>query len=89
MISPRKLRRRLVGLALRKPWLIPAVVGAGWAARRRGWFRRPPFLPLPSARYLGWRMETAYGEDGEEPTDQELARYLRWAARMRRRIRSG
>ncbi len=51
---------------------------------RPGWWRRPPFLPLPDRDYLRFRMETAYGGTGEgglEPAD--LVAYLRWCRAVR------
>ncbi len=78
---------RMVGLALRRPRLLPHVLGAAWAFRDRRWYRRPPFLPLPARSYLRWRMETAYGDPDAAPTDDEIERYLVWAADMRRRMR--
>lgn len=77
------LYRRMAGLALRRPGVIPHLAGAAWAFRARGWYRRPPFLPLPSRAYLRWRMETAYGDPDAVPTDDELERFLRWGSRMR------
>jgi len=76
--------RSFVVLAFRRPSVIPALLGAGWAFRRRGWFRRPPFLPLPSASFLRWRLDTAYGDPHARPPVEESERFLRWAARMRR-----
>jgi len=78
---------RFAGLALRRPALVGPILGAAWSSRRRDWFRRVPFLPLPSDEYLRWRMETAYGDPDALPPDEELERYLRWAAGMRRRAR--
>lgn len=69
--------------ALGRPAMIPDLVSAAWAFRRRGWYRRPPFLPLPSATYLRWRMETAYGDPDAVPPVDELRRFLRWARRTR------
>ena len=44
-----------------------------------GWWRRPPFLPLPAPDYLRFRMQTAYGGDGERaPEVGDLVTYLRW-----------
>lgn len=68
---------------LARPALWPALLGAAWRFRRSDWYRRPPFLPLPPTEYLDWRMHTAYGERGE-PRVEEMARYLRWSARMGR-----
>lgn len=44
---------------------------------RPGWWRRPPFLPLPDRAYLHYRSETAYGSRGA-PTPSELVTYLEW-----------
>ena len=54
----------LAKVAIRRPWLIPTMLGAAWAFRANRWYRRPPFLPLPSKVYMRWRMETAYGRNG-------------------------
>ena len=86
--SRSKLLVRLAFHALRRPRLALLLLGAAWRFRARGWFRRPPFLPLPPAEYLEWRMHTAYGDEGAEPTPDELVRYLEWSASMRRTGRS-
>ena len=70
-------------MALARPALWPTMLGAAWRFRRSDWYRRVPFLPLPPAEYLDWRMHTAYGESGE-PRAEEIERYLRWSARMSR-----
>jgi hypothetical protein len=77
---------RFLVLGVRRPSLIPALLGAAWAFRARDWHRRPPFLPLPPQSYLRWRMDTAYGDPGAEPPEEELIRYLRWARAMRKRM---
>jgi hypothetical protein len=79
----RTLITRLVGIALRRPWILPNLLGTAWATRARHWYARPPFLPLPPASYVKWRMETAYGDGGAAPTADEMERYLAWSARMR------
>ena len=76
--------RRMALLALRRPWMVPTLLGTAWAFRARGWYRRPPFLPVPPADYMRWRMETAYGDPDAEPPLREVARFVTWAARMRR-----
>lgn len=75
---------RVLAAVLRRPGLLPALLGAAWAFRARDWYRRFPFLPLPPARYVRWRMKTAYGDPDAVPPPEELARFLRWARRMRR-----
>ena len=80
--------KALARRALRRPRLWPLLLRAAWRFRRRGWYRRPPFVPLPPAAYLAWRLHTAYGDDGRVPTLDELERYLRWAVRADgRRVR--
>ena len=76
--------RPFVGLAVRRPGLIPALVGMAWSFRGRDWMRKPPFLPLPPKDYMRWRMETAYGDPEAVPPADELERFVRWAAAMRR-----
>lgn len=44
-----------------------------------GWWRRPPFLPVPSREYLRFRLQTAYGGDGRGPVQpDDVISYLRW-----------
>ncbi len=79
----------MVGLAFRHPRLLPHLLRAAWTFRARTWYRRPPFLPIPSSSYMRWRMETAYGDADAQPGPGELERYLLWATDMRRRMRRG
>lgn len=74
-----KLLLRIGGLCLRRPGAIPPAILAAWRFRARDWYRRPPFVPLPSRRYLAWRLETAYGTAAAVPPTAELERYLRWS----------
>jgi hypothetical protein len=70
--------------ALVRPRLLVNLLATGWRFRRRDWFRRPPFLPVPPADYMRWRLHTAYGDEDGAPTAHELEAYVRWSARMRR-----
>jgi hypothetical protein len=45
---------------------------------RRGWWRRPPFLPMPDREYLRFRLETQYGDADHEIEPADLLAYLRW-----------
>ena len=58
-----------------------ALLTVAWRFRRRGWWHRAPFLPLPSRDYVRWRMYTAYGSDDAVPPAEDVIRYARWAAR--------
>ena len=76
-----RLTARLICRAARNPPLAAALLRVAWRFRRRGWYRRPPFLPLPSADYVRWRMYTAYGNDAAVPPADDVVRYARWAVR--------
>jgi hypothetical protein len=64
---------------LTSPRSLGRLARAAWRFRRHGWYRRPPFLPVPSAAYLEWRLATAYREAGAGPEPAELERYLTWS----------
>lgn len=72
-----------VALLLRHPSLWATAVRSAFRLACPGWWRRQPFLPLPDADYLRFRMETQYGSDGN-PEPEDLITYLRWVRRTRR-----
>ena len=64
---------------LRHPALWPTALKQVVTLAAPGWWRRPPFLPLPAPDYLRFRMETAYGGAGDQvPPARDLVTYLRW-----------
>lgn len=69
------------GLAVAvRPWLWPTAVAQVFRLARHGWWRRPPFLPVPDRDYLRFRLLTAYGGDPppEHPEVDDVLTYLRW-----------
>lgn len=76
---------RFAALALRHPLLIGPMLGAAWRFRARRWWARPPFLPVPSRKYLEWRLQTAFGSTEVVPEAHQLERYLRWTREAGRR----
>jgi hypothetical protein len=73
------------GLALRvtlhacvRPRLALDLVRLVWSFRARDWYRRPPFLPLPPAEYMRWRMFTVYGDENAIPPVADVVRFARW-----------
>ena len=70
---------RLAWRAIRNPVVALALVRVSWRFRRRDWYRRLPFLPVPDAAYVRWRMYTAYGRDDAVPPADDVVRYARWA----------
>ncbi len=83
MSAARAVRAALAVAAHPSLW-VTAVHQAAVLARP-GWWRRPPFLPLPAPDYLRFRLETAYGGLGDRPIEPaDLVAYLRWCRATRR-----
>jgi hypothetical protein len=68
----------VVRAVLGQPELWPTALRQVRRASRRRWWRRPPFLPVPSAEYLRFRLLTQYGDGDATPTAEDVVRYLRW-----------
>jgi hypothetical protein len=69
---------RLAMRAVVQPRLALDLVRLAWSFRARGWYRQPPFLPLPPREYLRWRMFTAYGDEAAVPPVEDIVRLARW-----------
>jgi hypothetical protein len=69
---------RLAVRALLRPRLALDLLRTAWAFRRRGWWRQPPFVPLPDPTYLRWRMYTAYADELAVPPVDDVVRFARW-----------
>lgn len=76
-----RLTLTLIGRGLVNPRDGAALLRMGWRFRRRHWWRRAPFLPLPATDYVKWRLHTAYGDEGTVPPASDIVRLARWAAR--------
>ena len=70
--------------AILRPRLALDLLTAAWAFRRRGWWARAPFLPLPDRTYLRWRMYTAYGDEAAVPPARDVERFARWRRELLR-----
>ncbi|HEX9682717.1 MAG TPA: hypothetical protein VGA13_06515 [Acidimicrobiales bacterium] len=71
---------------LGRPWLWATALDTVRVLAPRGWWRRPPHLPVPDRRYLEFRMTTQYGEASASPRPQDVVDYLRWRRAWRRSI---
>ncbi len=63
---------------VRHPSLWTTAVRQLFRLAPRGWWKRPPFLPLPDSSYMKFRLVTAYGDSGGEPRPEDLITYLNW-----------
>ncbi len=87
IVSGADLRGALAAVA-RRPDLWGVALVSAWRLVPRAWWRRRPFLPLPDAGWLAFRLETAYGTSRGALPPGDLVAYLVWcrreAARRRR-----
>jgi len=77
-------RVRLVAAIAARPSLWPTALRQWRRHVPRGWWRRPPYLPVPPRRYIAFRLETAYGPDATARAS-DLIEYLAWCRAERRR----
>ncbi len=58
-------------------WRTATSAAAGLVPRR--WWRHRPFLPVPDRGWMHFRLETAYGGDGDTPMHgDDLITWLEW-----------
>jgi hypothetical protein len=67
----------VAAVLVRRPDLWATAVRQAFRLASPGWWRRPPFLPVPDAGYLRFRLETQYGSD-HEPEPGDVVTYLHW-----------
>jgi hypothetical protein len=78
MTAPAAHPLRVAAAALwRVPSLWPTALRQGWRAVPRRWWARRPYLPVPSADYLRFRLETQYGHRGGVE-GEDVVTFLRW-----------
>jgi hypothetical protein len=79
-------RRTTAGVVLRAVATRPGLWPVGVRQWRRtvpaGWWRRRPFLPVPSAEYLNFRLLTQYGDIAAAPSPADVLNYLEWCRAM-------
>ncbi len=69
---------RAGALLLRHPELWVTAISQVLRLAPTGWWRRAPFLPVPDATYLRFRMVTAYGDPNRAPEPADVITYLHW-----------
>jgi len=53
----------------------------------RGWWRRRPWLPVPDADYMRFRLVTQYGDPDHAPEPADVVAYLHWCRTYRAALR--
>jgi hypothetical protein len=75
---------RATAAVARHPSLWATALRQAWVLAAPGWWHRRPFLPLPAPEYLRFRLQTAYGGEGDrDPDPDDLLAYLRWCRDQR------
>lgn len=74
---------------VRRPSLWTTAVVQVFRLARRGWWKRPPFLPLPAADYLAMRATVQYGDPKHSLEVEDLLKYLMWCKAENRRLAVG
>lgn len=68
----------------RRPSLWPTAFVQARRSAPRGWWRRRPFLPVPTGDYLGFRLVTQYGRTDVPPDPDDVLNYLAWCREWNR-----
>lgn len=69
---------RIGAAVARRPGLWATAVRQARRTARPGWWRQPPFAPVPPAEYLHFRLVTQYGETDRPPAPGDVVDYLAW-----------
>jgi hypothetical protein len=68
----------IAGAVLRRPALWPVALRQWRRTTPAGWWRRRPFLPVPTGEYLRFRLLTQYGDSETRASSADVVNYLRW-----------
>lgn len=73
---------RVAAAVATRPGLWATAVRQVRATAPHGWFRRRPFLPVPSGGYLTFRLVTQYGSADHRIETADVLNYLAWCKRQ-------
>jgi hypothetical protein len=69
---------RIAAAVAPHPRLWPVAVRQWRRTMPDGWWRRRPFLPVPSKEYLRFRLVTQYGDSETRASGVDVVNYLAW-----------
>ena len=72
------MMKGVVGAVARRPDLWSTALRQARRTAPSGWWRRRPFLPVPTKEYLAFRTLTQYGEIDRSPRPEDVVEYLTW-----------
>lgn len=82
-------RARLVGSVVKalatEPRLWPTALSQLRRFAPDGWWKRPPFLPLPDPGLVRFRASTQYGDPDRLPSGADVITWMRWCRSEARR----
>lgn len=73
----------VAGAVAARPRLWPAALRQVRGLARPGWWRRPPFVPLPDRDWMAFRLTTAYGDPGAALVPADVVTWLEWSDTVR------
>jgi hypothetical protein len=76
--------RSAIVAVLRRPRLWFTAVTTLVDLAPNGWWKRPPFLPIPNEGLVNWRLTTAYGSSDTALDEADLVAYLEWRRQVAR-----
>jgi len=79
-VSP-AVAARVAATVVRRPSLWGTALRQWQRTTPHGWWRRRPFLPVPSGGYLHFRMVTQYGREDHRIEPVDVLNYLAWCRR--------
>jgi hypothetical protein len=69
---------RTAAAVARRPALWSTAVRQMRRTTAPGWWKRRPYLPVPSGSYIEFRLVTQYGDAGHAWDPDDVLNYLRW-----------
>jgi hypothetical protein len=81
-VSPGALRP-IVAAVLCHPRLWGTALHQARLLTPRGWWRRAPFLPVPAADYVRFRLVTQYGSADAPVSATDVLNYVAWCHAQR------
>ena len=72
---------RIGAAVVRRPTLWGTAVRQWRRTTPAGWWRQRPFLPVPAADYVRFRLVTQYGATDHRVDTEDVLQYLMWCRR--------